>query len=308
LPYSTEGWVENPLVHDADVKANPKLKGKRFKEVFDETVQALTGVGLMVIINHHTYKAGWCCDQNSREGLGTNGAYGYTKSQWLDSLTGLAERYINNTRVVAFDVINEPHGVGRELVTWGDGGPNDVAKHQEEGGNAILTANSNLLIVVASMCFSADLRPVKDYQVQFKVPNRLVYEMHNYLEFQAFKALAVGLGPLWKLHFPMLMFLMLIVICMLALVFCWGLVGKPRAPPGLMLLSIGLWIFFPALIVTIVAVLVVNTVGHLCAVKSTWADIATDVFLLDPTLTLAVVSLTAIAFVALGVHMSRTED
>jgi len=32
------------------------------------------------------------------------------------------------------------------------------------------------------------------------------------------------------------------------------------------------------------------------------------VFLLDPTLTLVIVSLTAIAFVALGVHMSRTED
>eukprot|EP00435_Cladocopium_sp_Y103_P001014 s3838_g1.t1 len=38
LCYSTENHLMNPLVKDEDLAANPRLKGKRFMEIFEQTV------------------------------------------------------------------------------------------------------------------------------------------------------------------------------------------------------------------------------------------------------------------------------
>lgn len=61
LTYSMQLFYSNNVVPDKYLTANPELKGKRAMEIFDITVQTLTDVGLMVILNNHTSSSQWCC-------------------------------------------------------------------------------------------------------------------------------------------------------------------------------------------------------------------------------------------------------
>jgi endoglucanase len=61
LTYSLQMFYENKPIPDKYLKANPELRGKTAMEIFDITVNTLTEVGLMVILNNHTSSSQWCC-------------------------------------------------------------------------------------------------------------------------------------------------------------------------------------------------------------------------------------------------------
>eukprot|EP00929_Paragymnodinium_shiwhaense_P047395 TRINITY_DN24044_c0_g1_i8.p1 TRINITY_DN24044_c0_g1~~TRINITY_DN24044_c0_g1_i8.p1 ORF type:complete len:331 (-),score=53.93 TRINITY_DN24044_c0_g1_i8:95-1087(-) len=197
LPYSTQGFVENPAVAEEDLTANPQLKGLKFQDIFDKVVEALTGQGLMVIINNHLSVSGWCCDTSQDEGYWY--VPKYDESKWIASLAGMADRYRANPLVVAFDIRNELHDNPQGVVTWGDGNPKtDWAAAAERAGNAILAKTPEKLIVVSAICFGLDLRPLMNYQVKLDLPNRVVYEVHNYIYSQMATELSSRMGISWE--------------------------------------------------------------------------------------------------------------
>ena len=67
---------------DSRVSANPELEGKTAMEVFDATVEGLTNEGLIVILNNHNSKAGWCCSEQDGEGLWYT--HDYPEDMWID--------------------------------------------------------------------------------------------------------------------------------------------------------------------------------------------------------------------------------
>jgi endoglucanase len=97
----------------------------------------------------------------------------------------LAGRYAGNSTVIAADLHNEPHG----QATWGDGNQaTDWRLAAERAGNAILSVNPHLLIVVEGIeCVSdacnwwgGNLRSAGGAPVRLNVANRLVYSPHDY--------------------------------------------------------------------------------------------------------------------------------
>ena len=62
-------WEDKSPIADKYIKANMNLKGKTAMEIFDITVQTLTDVGLMVILNNHTSTSQWCCSNDDGDGL-----------------------------------------------------------------------------------------------------------------------------------------------------------------------------------------------------------------------------------------------
>ena len=50
-------------------------------EVFDATVEGLTNEGLIVILNNHNSKAGWCCSEQDGEGLWYT--HDYPEDMWF---------------------------------------------------------------------------------------------------------------------------------------------------------------------------------------------------------------------------------
>lgn len=62
-------FYDNNRLDDKYLEANPELKDKTAMEIFDFTIQVLTAVGLMVILNNHTSRSMWCCSNDDGEGL-----------------------------------------------------------------------------------------------------------------------------------------------------------------------------------------------------------------------------------------------
>ncbi|CAK9064279.1 4-beta-glucanase E1) (Endocellulase E1) [Durusdinium trenchii] len=245
LCYSTENHLLNPLVKDEDVAANPALKGKRFMEIFDQTVQALTDQGLMVILNNHISRSGWCCNVLQEEGFWYTERF--PEEKWMESLLDMTRRFRDNSLVVAFDIRNEPHDIPGRLMTWGDGNPaTDWAFAAERAGNAILAVNPDLLIVVSALCFCMDLRPVKSHPIQFNLPNRLVYETHNYIEFQIATLFSNNFFS-WRWVANMSTYVLVVLVVLdLVVLYMWLRIGRPWPRKSTLLALISGWaaIFF----------------------------------------------------------------
>ncbi|CAJ1332025.1 unnamed protein product [Effrenium voratum] len=253
LCYSTENHLSNPVVADRDVAANPRLKGQRFMEVFEATVKALTDKGLMVILNNHISRSGWCCNVKQDEG------FWYTEQwpedMWLRSMVEMTKLFRDNSLVVAFDIRNEPHDIPGRLMTWGDGNPaTDWAMAAERAGNAILAVNPDMLIVVSALCFCMDLRPVKSHPIRFNIPNRLVYEAHNYIEFQIATLFSNNFISWREVGDIALYVLVALVVVDVLMLYVWNRIGRPRPRKSTLLALISGWAaFFLAVIAGICA-------------------------------------------------------
>jgi len=105
LPYSTEGYKENPAIQPDAIAALPKSVNQTFLQVLDVVIDALTKAQLMVILNNHVSDAMWCCSEKDDNGLWFNDRY--SEHDWLETIAGVAARYRDNVFVVGHDLRNE---------------------------------------------------------------------------------------------------------------------------------------------------------------------------------------------------------
>lgn len=175
LPWANETLERNPLVPDYAVAANPQFKGKHALDVMDAVIAALAQAHIMVILDNHVSRADWCCSDTDGNGLWYSSDY--PESTWLADWQTIVRRYRNNPWVVGADLRNEL----RSGAAWGGADPKlDWHAAAERGGNAVLAANSNLLIMVESPEYSTNFAGFDKLPVHLQVANRLVYSPHAY--------------------------------------------------------------------------------------------------------------------------------
>ena len=196
LPFSNEMLHDRTKAEADWVGPNRNLIGLTPIEVMDSVIDVLTREGLFVLLNNHSTTTHWCCNYDFN-GLwfGRNDFYSQTTAEWISDWTMLAERYGHNRHVIGADLRNEVRPArGRRLPlpknpNWGKKNKRDWHKAATQAGNAIHQFNPNWLIVVeginARVHFLSKLtfpllKPVKKRPVKFEVPNKLVYEVHNY--------------------------------------------------------------------------------------------------------------------------------
>jgi endoglucanase len=177
----------------------------------------------MVILDNHRSRADWCCDEAHGDGLWYTRAY--PESAWLADWRTMAARYRHTKNVVAAELRNEIRpdpslAPGPTTATWGDGHPlTDWRAAAERGGNAVLAANPDLLVIVGGTEYQGNLTGVATAPVRLRVPHRVVYAPHDYRWFEspaelsdyaAYKAkldsrwgyiLAQGIAPLYLSEF-----------------------------------------------------------------------------------------------------------
>jgi len=160
-----------------DYALNPDLRGLSGLGVLDRIVAGAGRRGLRVLLDRH------------RPGCGAQSALWYTRrypqARWIADLVRLARRYRGQPAVLGVDLHNEPHGPA----TWGDGNPaTDWRLAAERAGDAVLRANPHLLIVVQGVesyrgdyyWWGGNLEGAATAPVRLAVPDRLVYEAHDY--------------------------------------------------------------------------------------------------------------------------------
>ena len=173
LPWSNQMYESSPQVGSYALAANPAMEGETALTIFDRVVDALTGAGIMVILDNHNSNAEWCCGDDGNT-LWYNSQY--PEANWLSDWEGMVDRYIGNPLVIGADLRNEP----RVNATWGGNASTDWHAAAERGGNAVLGVNPHLLIFVEGINYALDLSGVAAMPVQLNVADQLVYEAHDY--------------------------------------------------------------------------------------------------------------------------------
>jgi endoglucanase len=235
LPFSDQVVEANPIVRD-HVGANPKLRGLHALDILDRIVAAAERHGLRIILD------------NGRSGAGTypqeNGLW-YTKRyperSWVADWVRLAKRYKGNPTVVGVDLRDEPHTAPpgpwslatylHRGATWGpyrgiENKATDWRLAAERAGNAVLTVNPHLLIIVEGLQLYPDptqprgvdsywwggvLQPAGKYPVVLMVPHQLVYSPHEYgpnkasMPFFGRGMTYATLSRVWRKHWAYLM-------------------------------------------------------------------------------------------------------
>lgn len=177
LPFSNEALEHKSFQRAINYRLNPDLEELYTLEILDKIIEGARQRGLRVVLDRHRPTSYgqtplWYNETISEE-------------RWINDWRMLAQRYLGNDTVVAFDLHNEPHGG----VTWGtDDTYTDWRLAAERAGNAALEVNPYLLIFVQGIdtyqgdyfWWGAQLRPAGEFPIRLKVPNRLVYSPRDY--------------------------------------------------------------------------------------------------------------------------------
>ena len=188
IPFSNQ-MIEHPAVpseisFENDQGAiNSDLEDLNSLQILDHIVAAAGELGLKVILDDHRSEAG-----SSAESNGLWYTADYPEQAWIADWVSLAHRYRGNSTVIGFDLRNEPHNAGAGGACWDCGGAHDWHRAAERAGDAVLRANSNVLIFVEgvdqyegeSSWWGGSLAGVRNSPVHLAIPGRLVYSPHVY--------------------------------------------------------------------------------------------------------------------------------
>jgi endoglucanase len=205
LPWATDTWLgAAPPVAPIAVAANPLLRGRDARAVFDAVVDGLARHGLMVILDNHVTRPDWCCSGRDGNALWWQGydparppawhhmsararlAYFRAgNARWLRAWRTVVRRYRTQRVVVGADLRNEPRedtllGLSdrwsaRRVAVWAD-----WPRAATRAGNAVLRIDRHLLVVVEGTGYATQLRGVATRPVRLSAPHRLVYSAHDY--------------------------------------------------------------------------------------------------------------------------------
>ncbi|SDH61822.1 endoglucanase [Microbacterium pygmaeum] len=177
LPFSNE-CLGKTSTTSINATLNPALAPLSPLKLMDAVIARAKANGLNVILDRHRP------DSAGQSELWYTSAY--PEKKWIDDWKMLALRYKSEPTVIGVDLHNEPRGAA----CWGCG---DAARDWQaaatRGGNAVLSVNPNLLIIVEGIERESDgsttwwgggLRGVKTKPVALSVANRVVYSPHDY--------------------------------------------------------------------------------------------------------------------------------
>lgn len=210
LPWATDTWLgADRAVPPVAVAANPQLHGRTARHVFDRVIDALAAHGLLVILDNHVTRAGWCCSGTDGNALWWQGYrpkspprwsrwdrderaryFRHHQIRWLHAWTRVAGRYAAAGRhpqraVVGADLRNEPRvdnllGIAPTWRTNPRSPWTDWPRAATRAGNRVLRANPRLLVVVEGLNYATDLRGAAAVPIRLTRAHRLVYSAHDY--------------------------------------------------------------------------------------------------------------------------------
>jgi len=185
IPFSNESVQPDAMPATAaangnvdPIAKNTDLIGLRSLEILDRIVAGARDRGLRILLDRYRFTAS--ADPPSPRWDSPS----VSESQWIADWENLARRYHSNSIVVGFDLHEEP---GYPAVWEAVDGPLNWRTAAERAGNAILTINSKLLVVVQGVDFAGgvtywpggNLLGVKNAPVGI-VPSQLAYSIHDY--------------------------------------------------------------------------------------------------------------------------------
>ncbi|KAL5998248.1 hypothetical protein ACLOJK_009186 [Asimina triloba] len=149
---------------------NPSLLDLTVVQSFQAVVTNLGSNGVMVILDNHVSKPGWCC--SSTDGNGFFGDVYFDPDVWISGLTKMASMFNDSSNVVGMSLRNELRGPRQNVTDW--------YRYMQKGAEAVHAANPDVLIILSGLYFDNDLSFLSDKQVELTFTGKLVFELHWY--------------------------------------------------------------------------------------------------------------------------------
>ncbi|KAL4348393.1 hypothetical protein GQ457_17G001010 [Hibiscus cannabinus] len=149
---------------------NPSAIDATLIEAFQAVVSSLGRNNVMVILDNHLSKPGWCCGYS--DGDGFFGDSNFNPDLWITGLTRMATLFNGVTNVVAMSLRNELRGPKQNI--------NDWYRYMQKGAEAVHSANPNILIILSGLNFDRDLSFIRTRRPTLTFGQKLVFELHWY--------------------------------------------------------------------------------------------------------------------------------
>ncbi|CAN0929325.1 Glycosyl hydrolase 5 family protein, partial [Linum grandiflorum] len=149
---------------------NPSLIDVSLLQAFKVVVRKLGENNVMVVLDNHVTKPGWCC--RDYDGNGFFGDEYFSPDLWVEGLTRMATMFKGTRNVVAMSLRNELRGPKQNS--------NDWYRYMTRGAEAVHTANPNVLVILSGLNYDGDLSFLNDEPVKLTFSKKLVFEVHWY--------------------------------------------------------------------------------------------------------------------------------
>ncbi|KAF8040739.1 hypothetical protein BT93_B2845 [Corymbia citriodora subsp. variegata] len=140
-------------------------------QAFQEVVSSLGDNGVMVILDNHLSKPGWCCSYN--DGNGFFGDQYFDPDLWINGLTRMATLFNGVRNVVGMSLRNELRGSRQNVKDW--------YKYMQRGAEAVHASNPDVLVILSGLSYDKDLSFLNlDRPLNLSFSGKLVFELHWY--------------------------------------------------------------------------------------------------------------------------------
>ncbi|KAJ4829946.1 hypothetical protein Tsubulata_049018 [Turnera subulata] len=149
---------------------NPSIIDLPLIKAYQAVVSSLGNNNVMVILDNHISKPGWCC--SNFDGNGFFGDQYFDPDQWITGLTRMATLFAGVTNVVGMSLRNELRGPKQNV--------NDWYRYLQKGAEAVHSANPDVLVILSGLSFDKDLSFLRNRPVNLTFTGKLVFEVHWY--------------------------------------------------------------------------------------------------------------------------------
>ncbi|KAG5521998.1 hypothetical protein RHGRI_034271 [Rhododendron griersonianum] len=149
---------------------NPSLIDLSLINAYQTVVSSLANNNVMVIIDNHISKPGWCCSND--DGSGFFGDQYFNPDLWIRGLTRMATMFKDTPNVVGMSLRNELRGNKSNVDDW--------YRYMQKGAEAVHAANPNVLIILSGLSYAKDLSFLLQRPVNLTFAGKLVFEVHWY--------------------------------------------------------------------------------------------------------------------------------
>ena len=125
---------------------------------------------IMVILDNHISKPGWCCSNDDNNGFFWDDHF--IVEHWTTGLNQMATIFNGVPNVVAMSLRNELRGDKANVPDW--------YTYMRKGAEAVHKANPNVLVILGGLNFDTDLSFLSNRNAELTFSNKLVHEVHWY--------------------------------------------------------------------------------------------------------------------------------
>ncbi|KAK8449020.1 hypothetical protein SEVIR_7G149000v4 [Setaria viridis] len=153
----------------AGIRANnPDFVDLKLIDALKAVVSSLGKHDVMVILDNHLSKPGWCC--SNTDGNGFFGDTYFDPDVWVAGLKKMAAMFAGVDNVVGMSLRNELRGPRQNANDW----------YMQLGAEAVHGANPRVLVILSGLSFDNDLAFINSRPVNLSFSGKAAFEVHWY--------------------------------------------------------------------------------------------------------------------------------